>query len=149
MVRKKPPADPMATKALPSYGAAPVFTVGLPSAQIACSTPDSASVRAWVARLCLLAMVGSLVDSTAKATRSDESSMSAISAVTSATPWVSRKGLNSLLTTICASPLLAGAAWGALPACPTLAPQSVRSADQTTTNQQDTCQPFRGLKSRA
>src|SRR6266404_5813490 len=51
MVRKNPPADPMATKALPSYGAAPVFTVALPSAQIACSTPDSASVRACAARL--------------------------------------------------------------------------------------------------
>src|SRR5438105_12349056 len=59
-------------------------------------------------------MVGSLVDSTAKATRSDESSMSAISAVTSATPWVSRNGLNSLLTTI-ALLLSWGAASGALP----------------------------------
>src|SRR2546427_5534663 len=45
-------------------------------------------------------MVGSLVDSTAKAIMSDESSISAISAVTRATPWVSRNGLNSLLTTI-------------------------------------------------
>src|SRR6266404_5455200 len=87
-------------------------------------------------------MVGSLVATTATAIKNDESSMSAISAVTSATPWVSRNGLNSRLTTIAL--LLTGSPLAL--ACPTSAPQSVQSGDPTTTKKQDTCQPLLGRK---
>src|SRR5207249_2765583 len=64
----------------------PLGWVGLLSAQMACSTPASASARAWVTARWLLAMVGSVAESTEKPTTSADRMSSASIAIGSATP---------------------------------------------------------------
>src|SRR5262245_45441433 len=65
---------------------APGFTLPSVRAQSARSTPASASARAWATRSWLFAIVGSLADSTEKATTRAARITSAISAIGRATP---------------------------------------------------------------